>query len=455
MFTNRAYINSPIFIQNITISLRSVVRKVLREGSQQSKLLNEIKANDYDLSASEKFNHERLQRILTSASDNVSFYKYVNSSSSVNLSDFPFITKDDIRQDPELFDNLAVKGMVIKGATSGTTGTPLVIKQNLESVIREQAFVARHLEWAGLQPGDKRAWIRGDMIVPFEQKKGPFWRYSWFENMIMLSSFHMSPNHLQGYINAMVDYGVQVIQAYPSSIVTLAKFLEVNDRYYPSDLKSIVTSSESLSQDDKLLVEKRFKCTVFDWYGLFERVAAIGSCEHGRYHILTDYAHVELLPAGETDDGKKRAEIVGTNFNNELYPLIRYRTGDHVYLTEEQQCPCGRIFPIIDRIEGRIGDYLLGEDGQKIHILNHIPKGVNGLIATQFIQNKANTIEVQVVVDIVLFDAEQKQILIDNTKARLGQKMEVFVKIVDTIQKTKNGKTRQAICTVKEPLLEK
>ena len=94
--------------------------------------------------------------------------------------------------------------------------------------------------------------------------------------------------------------------------------------------------------------------------------------------------------------------------------------------------------------------YATLEDGQKVHILNHIPKGVTGLIATQFIQNEPKQIEVQAVVNRDLFDDQQEHILIENTKERLGQSMDVFVTIVDQIQKTKNGKTRQAICRVKD-----
>ncbi|MFT6918359.1 MAG: phenylacetate-CoA ligase [Cognaticolwellia sp.] len=445
MFTNWIYLKTPIIIQSLLLSCRALARKLLRERKNQSALLVEIKKNEFDSLAIESFTTAKLAHVLEQAKKRVPFYKETVRQLEVNLYNFPIINKLDVkaRSDDFLADNYG--GVVVTGATSGTTGTPLVIKQSMESVIREQAFVSRYLEWAGFKAGDKRAWIRGDMIVPFNQKKGPFWRYSWFEDMIMLSSFHMSPNNLDGYINAMVDYGVEVIQAYPSSIVTLAKFLEINDRYYSGQLKSIVTSSESLSLEDKRLVEKRFKCTVFDWYGLFERVAAIGSCEHGRYHIISDYSHVELVNVGGG-----RHEIVGTNFNNELYPLIRYRTGDHVYLTNEKFCPCGRVFPIIDRIEGRVGDYLLGEDGQKVHILNHIPKGVAGLIATQFLQDHPNRIEVQAVVDGRLFDKEQEKVLVANTRVRLGKSMEVFVSVVDQIQKTKNGKTRQAICTVKD-----
>lgn len=445
MFTNAFYQRTPVFLQDMLLSFRALTRKVLREGKSQSSIFNEIKDNQYNYDLAKAYSQNRLNITLQQAKEYIPFYKEKVNSENVELSGFPIISKLDIKSKAHDFLADNYKGFVVTGATSGTTGTPLVIKQTMESVIREQAFVARHLEWAGLIKGDKRAWIRGDMIVPLEQKKGPFWRYSWFENMIMLSSFHMAPANLQSYIDAMVNFGVEFIQAYPSSILTLAKYLDVNDKYYPGKIKSIVTSSESLDPEDKKLIEKRFRCTVFDWYGLFERVAAIGSCEHGRYHIISDYSHVELVDVG---DG--RHEIVGTSFNNLLQPLIRYRTGDHVYLSQETSCPCGRVFPIIDRIEGRVGDYLLGEDGQKVHILNHIPKGVEGLLATQFIQDAPKRIEVHAVVDVSIFDQKQEQILIENTKARLGQSMDVFVKVVDQIQKTKNGKTRQAICSIKD-----
>ncbi|MGI2178560.1 phenylacetate--CoA ligase family protein [Shewanella frigidimarina] len=445
MFISSFYTKSPIWFQNVILSTRAVTKKLMREGREQSKLLKEIILHESDYTSNEFFSKERLNKTLLNAKKNVSFYRdnVKTELNGIDLSDFPLISKNEVRNFPHEFENNTLKCVAIKGATSGTTGTPLVIKQNMDSVIREQAFVARHLMWAGFKIGDRRAWIRGDMIVPFEQKRGPFWRYSWFENMIMLSSFHMSSSNLDGYIKAMVDYKVEIIQAYPSSIVTLAKFLEIKDRYYPGQLKSIVTSSESLSYEDKILVEKRFKCTVFDWYGLFERVAAISSCEHGRYHILTDYSHVELL-----DVGQGRHEIVGTNFNNDFFPLIRYCTGDHVYLSEEVSCPCGRVFPIIDRIDGRVGDYLLGEDGQKIHILNHIPKGVDGLLATQFIQDIKNEVKILVVVDPIVFNILQQEKLIKNVKDRLGETVLVFIEIVESIPRTPNGKVRQAICSI-------
>ncbi len=444
MFTSSLYVKAPIWLQNVMLSVRALSRKMVRENGEMRAVLQEIQANEFSHSHLADYQHKQLQKTLANAHNHVPFYQDLEVP-NLKLESFPYLEKSVLRRDHKQFISQNKPSVVVKGATSGTTGTPLTILQDMHSVIREQAFVERQLAWAGYRKGDKRAWIRGDMVVPLSQKQGPFWRYSWFEQMIVLSSFHLTPQTMSSYLQAMVDFGVEVIQAYPSSIATLARYLEAKQSYYPAKLKSIITSSESLSAEDRQVIETRFGCKVFDWYGLFERVAAIGQCEHGRYHLLSDYSHVELLAAG---DG--RYELVGTNFNNQYFPLIRYKTGDHVYLSENDACPCGRVFPVIERIEGRIGDYLIGEDGQKIHILNHIPKGIAGIMACQFVQSERGQIVVKVVADAEQFNQEQQKQLISNTQARLGSSLNVTIDIVSALERTANGKIRQAICTIKD-----
>ncbi|EHZ7428846.1 exopolysaccharide biosynthesis protein VpsH [Vibrio cholerae] len=446
MFTSLLYVKAPIWLQNVMLSVRALSRKMVRENGEMRAVLQEIQANEFSHSHLADYQHKQLQKTLANAHNHVPFYQDLEVP-NLKLESFPYLEKSVLRRDHKQFISQNKPSVVVKGATSGTTGTPLTILQDRHSVIREQAFVERQLAWAGYRKGDKRAWIRGDMVVPLSQKQGPFWRYSWFEQMIVLSSFHLTPQTMSSYLQAMVDFGVEVIQAYPSSIATLARYLEANQSYYPAKLKSIMTSSESLSAEDRQVIETRFGCKVFDWYGLFERVAAIGQCEHGRYHLLSDYSHVELLAAG---DG--RYELVGTNFNNQYFPLIRYKTGDHVHLSENEACPCGRVFPVIERIEGRIGDYLVGEDGQKVHILNHIPKGIAGIMACQFVQSERGHIVVKVVADAEQFNQEQQKQLISNTQARLGSSLNVTIDIVSALERTANGKIRQAICTIKDVL---
>ncbi|WP_022945844.1 phenylacetate--CoA ligase family protein [Pseudoalteromonas ruthenica] len=441
MYTSRMYKRSPIWLQNVLASVYGGLRQKLRDNRHTRSLTAQLEQLQYDVHKCDAYRQARLKKMLTHAARRVPFYR----DKGTDLGQYSVIDKATVKAQHRDFLDSEHQGVKIKGATSGTTGSPLVIYQSKESVMRERAFTNRHRQWAGYQKGDKRAWLRGDMIVPGEQRKAPFWRYSWFEDMIMLSSFHLTTANMASYIDAMVEFGVDVIQAYPSSIVSLAKYLQSCDTYYPAPLKSVITSSESLSAEDRALIESRFKCKVFDWYGLFERVAAIANCEHGNYHLLNDYAEVELHHI----DGN-RYELIGSNLNNALFPLIRYRTGDFVQLSDEQSCPCGRHYPVISAIEGRQGDYLVAEQGQKVYVLNHIPKGVDGLLGCQFVQHRLGAVEVRVQIDDRRFDEHQRQQLISNTKERLGQSMQVKVTPVSQLEKTASGKVRQALCSIEE-----
>jgi phenylacetate-CoA ligase len=135
-----------------------------------------------------------------------------------------------------------------------------------------------------------------------------------------------------------------------------------------------MTSSETLEPGVRAAVMRAFGVIVFDWYGQAERVAAIGTCEHGRYHLLTDYGGVELLAL---PDGS--SELVGTSLNNAAMPLARYRTGDTVLVGEggdkPAPCPCGRVFPTLAAVIGRQERILTLPDGRMVARLDRVFQG--------------------------------------------------------------------------------
>jgi phenylacetate-CoA ligase len=98
-------------------------------------------------------------------------------------------------------------------------------------------------------------------------------------------------------------------------------------------------------------------------------VAAIGTCEHGRYHVLTDYGGVRLLA-----DGDNACELVGTTLNNAAMPLQDYRTGDTV-VPDGEPCPCGRVFPTVKAIIGRQDKIVTLPDGRIIGRLGLVFQG--------------------------------------------------------------------------------
>jgi long-chain acyl-CoA synthetase len=67
----------------------------------------------------------------------------------------------------------------------------------------------------------------------------------------------------------------------------------------------------------------------------------------------------------------ERGEVVVTHLRSPAFPLIRYRTGDLAAL-RPGPCPCGRALPVLEPVEGRTADCLVGVDGRVVHALGAI-----------------------------------------------------------------------------------
>ena len=398
MFDSPIYRGAPSNFQSFFLSLWSFSRRAIREGSIFQDQLRDLRQSQwFDEQRLSEHQQKQLLRIINDASravpfyrDNQAAYERLNAST---IAQFPILDKTTVKMDPTAFLSSNHRGIKFSATTSGTTGTPLTLYLDFRALNIEQAFIARHLEWAGVSSQCRRAWIRGEMIVPHSQTEKPFWRMNHAQSMLMMSSYHLSIESAGHYIKALSDHDPELIEAYPSSIGFLAQYLTSHSKYYRGKrLKAIVTSSETLTPENRRVIEERFGAKIFDWYGARERVAAIGQCEKGRYHLLADYGYIELLP-----DQNGWSEIVATGFSNRLMPLIRYRTGDYVATGPMDMCPCGRKFPTILSLEGRRDDYLKTPDGRYVGRMDHIFKGIPFVAEAQIIQEDLNEIMILIV----------------------------------------------------------
>lgn len=393
------------------------------------------------------YQHQQFQSLLHFALRTVPYYQQRQSAyRSPQVEDLPLLTKAELRQhNPEFVSRKFWRPLLIKAFTSGTTGTPLKLWRSWDSVIRENAFLIRHWQWGGYTPGAPRVFLRGDMPVPAHQSRPPFWKFIPPLNMLVMSSYHLSPQNIPHYIDKLREFRPHLIQAYPSSIYLLAHYVlehGITDLRVPL----IVTSSETLLDYQRTAIVQAFSCRLFDHYGNAERNVLIGTCEHGNYHIFSDYALVELLPTANPDE----FELVGTGFINHAMPLIRYCTGDTVVVDAEcsQPCPCGRHFPRIKSIIGRIEDYLVLPDGRKIGRLDHIFKGLGHIVESQIIQNADYSVVIKVVT-APGYSPRIEQALLANFRQRVGQELPLRLEYVSSIPRTAQGKFRAVISHVK------
>ncbi|MFC5550673.1 phenylacetate--CoA ligase family protein [Massilia aerilata] len=351
--------------------------------------------------------------------------------------DTPLLTKQDLRQHPERLLRPRRFGSLIRATikTSGTSGTPLSIVQSLGNMVREEGFVYRQMRWIGWRPMQRRAWIRGDIVCADHPPDGRYWCRDWVANMLMMSSYHLSNDTIGAYIAALEAFEPVVIHAYPSSIAALAAWLNARGRRYGGrKLRGVMTSSETMEPAVRAAVEQAFGVRVFDWYGQSERVAAIGSCEHGSYHVITDYSGVALL---ETD--KEGAwELVGTSLNNLAMPLVHYRTGDTV-VPGEDPCPCGRVFPTIKTVLGRQEKVITLPDGRLIGRLDRIFQGHDRHLVEGQVSYRGNGRFLLRVVTTEGWSEADTQAMIAKFLLRVPG-VEVGVQKVEAIPRGRNGK---------------
>jgi phenylacetate-CoA ligase len=424
---------------SLKFSLRSLGRELLRNFWGRHFVYPALAANERSLDALAAYRRRRADTIgVPVEGDGAALARLAQGTGGGGPR---LLTKQEVRQHPERLVRPRGKGSWIRTTikTSGTSGSPLTIVQAIGNLVREEGFVYRQLRWIGFRHGQRRAWIRGDIVCPDHPRDGRYWCRDWVGNMLMMSSYHLSKDTIGRYIDALEDFDPVVVHAYPSSIAALAAWLNAAGRTYRGGaLRGVMTSSETLAPDVRAAVEKAFRVRVFDWYGQAERVAAIGTCEQGNYHVLTDYSGVALL---ESDGGEGNAEIVGTTLNNAAMPLVHYRTGDTVVpaAPADPPCACGRVFPTIKAVVGRQEKIITLPDGRIIARLDRIFQGHDRHLVEGQVLYRGNAEFVLRVVTTDGFGDADAQALVDKFLLRVPG-VKVRVDRVGAIPRGPNGK---------------
>jgi len=353
---------------------------------------------------------------------------------------FPVIEKSDLTESPaDFYPHDTPRPWTIVGRTSGTSGTPLQVFRSLPSVLWENAVVERHFRWSGYRAGMRRAYLRGDLVVPLERKSPPYWFVNRYNNQLILSSRHLREGCVDDIIGELERFAPYMMEAYPSTAYELARLLEQRDRVLR--IPYIYTGSEPLYPHQRDLILARLGKCVMDHYGMAERIAYATECEHGGLHVNTDYSYVEIVDdEGHPTEGE--GYVVGTTFNNALMPLVRYRMSDRTRWRREP-CPCGRVYPLIEPVTGKYEDTLFGSQGQRISpsVVTFAFKSLRGIKYSQVAQTGEGTWEIRVVPERSFNETERNR-LVENVRHLVDPGIHVVVREVAEIARTSAHKYR-------------
>ena len=454
------YSKAPVWLQNVFVSLYGLQWKRRRFGGVFASELKQYKEREkYTAAEWGDYTTHQLRVMLLHAFNTVPYYRdkwtavgiTADKLKSFNLSDIQnlsFLSKDDLRKyckSSLLSEKRENGGSYFE--SSGTTGTPTSI---LFSDAMHQrwsaAYEVRVRNWAGVDNNMSRGMIGGRRVLPVANAKPPYYRYNYFEKQIYFSAYHISPATIQNYADVLNKYKPDYMVGYAMSNYFLARFIKERGLQVPQ-MKAVITSSEKLTPEMREVMEEVYRCKTYDGWSGVEACGLVSECEHGGLHISPDVGLVEILNEnGEPAKPGEYGEVVCTGFLNYDQPLIRYKIGDYMRVSDKQ-CECSRHMPLVEEITGRIEDTIIGKDGREMVRFHGIFIGIPAIVKGQIVQETLEDIIINVQVEREL-TTEEREILTKRIYSQLG-KLNVQIFEMKEIPCGNNGKFRAVISKVK------
>ena len=343
-----------------------------------------------------------------------------------------------------------VPGGAFRYNTGGSSGQPLIFHFGRRRQASDAAGRMRARRWWGVEPGDPEAYLWG---APVELNKT-----DWVKtlrdrliNQLVLNAFAMSPQRMDGYLDALQSFQPHCLYGYASSVALLAAHAqERGRRLHLPRLKVVCTTGEPLYPHQRTLINQVFGAPVANEFGSRDIGFTAHETPQGQLLLMSESIVLEVLDdAGQPVAPGELGEAVMTGLCSDAQPFIRYRTGDMVRLSAEGD-RAGRGLHVIEEVVGRSTDFLVRPDGTVMHALAgiYVLRATPGVGEFKLVQHTLRDLEVQVVPDARWTPAGTAAIEA-GLQARLGGEVRVRVVVREQIAPEASGKHRYVVSHVK------
>lgn len=350
------------------------------------------------------------------------FYNQLYKKAGIQLDDIqkiddikklPIITKDMIREHPEELLTDA-KWKMIKSHTSGTTGTPLNVFLSWSTIWKWQAYLYYYREKCGFKYGEPLVSLRGNLN---RKNKHMLIHIS---NTLYLSSYYVNENTVEDYWQRIQRHRPKAIEGFPSTLYDLS--LQLKEKRLKCNIPLCFTSSETLYDYQRDLIEDVLGTQIYDHYGMTERTISLSeNFDHKGYFEQPGFSINEYFEEG----------AITTSLINSSFPLIRYKTNDIFEYSKNDKTEN----IVIKRIKGRDNQYIIGKDGTKYSGgLTYIVRALKNIKNAQLIQYEKGKLTFNIVTDDEIGPQQLKEInrYVDE---RIGIKnMDITINKIDESQ---------------------
>lgn len=441
----------PVWLQHAAVTAKGLLLRRERYGQKFKKYYScYIDRSSWSVDELINYREKMLSAALMRASK-TPYYSRLFSSIGAQWQDFleyenfcklPVLNKRDLQS---CIDDFRCRPPVRSDriiTTSGTTGTSLSFPVSCEVEPDQWAVWWRYRGWHGLSLKTPCALFASAPVVPATSKGTPY-RINWFSREIRFSIFHISEETVDAYVDSLNRFRTPWIHGNPTAIALLASLMNARGLTLDYEVRIVTVGSENLLPWQEHAIALAFGVKPVQHYGLSEAVANISECEEGSFHVDEDYSFVEFLEDVESESYR----IIGTGFSNTALSLLRYETGD-LAVPVEKSCRCGRPGRLVERLDGRLTDYITLPDGQRVASLAGPFHATPGLIAAQLYQDPTGALTVRYIPSSTW--SEDIQVGIEQRlRLRVGNAIPIAFEQVEHIERTARGKTKLVVSDYK------
>lgn len=297
--------------------------------------------------------------------DCVSRLDLINNVSDILSYDYKYLNRKDL----------------IAERTSGSTGENVTVYWEFNDWIKSNYYLwKKRMKWYGIMPSDKMCTFhtrtnKGRSSLNFDNS-----RIIKTKTQLSLSAVYLSDDDLREYYNEIIEFQPTWFMMAPTIGLKLVEYCKTNKLKPPLSVKYVELFGELVSNGIRDVIDEFFsdaKTTVM--YGAKEVNGIAYTCPCGKMHVLSDNVYVDV---DENDD------IILTSLVNKAFPIIRYRIGDKVKVSNCNECECGTSGLIIDTIIGKSTrlDYLDERSGITYYLLSNVIDNVDAMFDHPILQ---------------------------------------------------------------------
>lgn len=370
--------------------------------------------------------------------------------SRVDIDSVPTITKEEIQEHrDEMVSTKYSTGSLIPDMTGGSTGSPMQFYYDNERLDSRVGATLRHNRWAGWEIGARAAILWGaPQDIKMSGKLKDRMRNWIQERRLILDASALSEAAMANFARELIRYRPTVLQAYSNTLGLFARYIQAQ-KIEGIRPQGIICSAEVLTEDNRRLIEETFGCSVYNRYGCREFAVIASECgAHQGLHINAENLLVEAVNNGRScidEDG----EIVITDLRNFAMPMIRYRIRD-VGRIKQASCACSRGLPLMQLAGGRVTDFLVATNGDKVSgivIATYVITNLQGIRQIQFVQNEIGSLTINLV-KAPHWTAATMTELMARVRHYLGDDIRLRMEFKDQIPLEQSGKYQFSISRV-------